>query len=118
MEKQKVISSVLVRYVELTAACLALAGRQDFLSTHLLGIIPFIQNPEEDNNRFVFNRNLATSYDPTGTYSVENSELILRGNVNEVYKFKINGNNLIFESGEYAEGLVEIGTIFELTKNK
>lgn len=72
----------------------------------------------EDENQFQFNRNIATSYIPMGTYFVENDELLLTVNENEIYKFKIKGNTLIFESGKYAESLVEIGTVFELTKNK
>lgn len=71
-----------------------------------------------DENHFEFNRNIATSYRPMGTYSVENNELILKVNDNELYIFKIKGNGLIFESGKYAESLIEIGTVFELTKNK
>jgi outer membrane lipoprotein-sorting protein len=72
----------------------------------------------EDGNKFEYNRGGVTSYRPKGTYSVENNELILSVNDNEVYRFKIKGNSLIFESGEYAESLIEIGTAFELTKNK
>jgi len=72
----------------------------------------------DDENKFEFNRNIATSYRPMGTYSVENNELILRVNDNEVYRFEIKGNSLIFKRGKYAESLIEIGTVFELTNNK
>ena len=72
----------------------------------------------EEENQFTFNRNLATSYRPMGTYSVEKDELILKVRDNEIYRFRIEGDSLIFESGEFAEGLVEIGTVFELTKDK
>ena len=71
----------------------------------------------EDENKFQFNRGNATSYRPVGNYSVENNELILKVNDDEVYRFEIKGSSLIFKSGEYAEGLLESGTVFELTKD-
>ncbi len=72
----------------------------------------------DDENQFEFNRNIATLYIPMGTYLVGNNELILKVNDNEIYKFKIKGNSLIFASREYAESLIEKGTVFELSKNK
>lgn len=72
----------------------------------------------EDDNKFNFNRGSVTSYRPRGTYTVDNSELTLSVNDNEAYRFEIKGNSLIFESGEYAESLFEIGTVFELSANK
>ena len=71
----------------------------------------------DDKNEFQFNRDSATSYRPVGKYSVENNELILRVNDDEVYRFEIKGSSLVFKSGEYAEGLLESGTVFELTKD-
>lgn len=71
----------------------------------------------EEENHFIFNRNIATSYLPTGTYSVEDDELILKVNDQEIYTFRIEGDRLIFESGEYAESMIEKGTVFELTKD-
>lgn len=72
----------------------------------------------EEENRFKFNRNLATSYIPMGTYSVEEDELILKASEEEIYRFRIEGDRLIFESGKYAESLLEIGAVFKLTKNR
>lgn len=72
----------------------------------------------EEENRFEFNRNLATSYRPMGTYVVENDVLVLKVNDQETYKFKIKGDTLIFESGKYAESLIEKGTVFELSKKE
>lgn len=72
----------------------------------------------EEDHQFKFNRNLATSYLPMGTYSVEKDELLLKVNDKEIYRFRIEGDRLIFESGELAESLVDIGTVFELTKDK
>ncbi len=72
----------------------------------------------EDKNEFQFNRCSATSYTPVGKYSVENHELILKVNDDEVYRFEIKGSSLIFKSGEYAEGLLEVGAVLELTQDK
>lgn len=72
----------------------------------------------EEEHQFTFNRNLATSYWPMGTYSVEKDELLLKVHDKEIYRFRINGDSLIFESGEFAEGLIEKGTIFELKKGE
>lgn len=66
---------------------------------------------------FEFNRNLATSYRPRGSYSIENGELILFVNDAENYKFTLEDEKLIFESGEFAETLIEKGTIFEWVKD-
>ncbi len=71
----------------------------------------------EDNNKFEFNRGSNTSYRPTGTYSVENDELLLKVSDTEIYRFEIKVKDLIFEGGEYAEGLIDVGAIFELTNN-
>ena len=71
----------------------------------------------EPENKYQFNRDSTTSYRPVGKYSVKNNELILRVNDDEVYRFEIKGSSLIFKSGEYAEGLLESGTVFELTKD-
>lgn len=70
----------------------------------------------EDDGKFVFNRNLATSYLPTGTYTVEKGMLILSVSADETYRFRIDGNNLIFDSGKLAESLVEKGAIFRLSE--
>lgn len=72
----------------------------------------------EEDHQFQFNRHIATSYVPMGDYYVEDDELILKANENEIYRFRIRGNTLIFESGATAESLVEKGTVFELKKNK
>ena len=70
------------------------------------------------DQHFVFNRNLATSYRPSGNYTVENNVLTLRVNEDEVYTFKIEGDTLIFESGAYAESLLELGAQFKLLKTE
>lgn len=71
-----------------------------------------------EENQFVFNRNMFTSYWPSGSYAIENGVLILIANENEVYTFKIEGETLIFESGKHAEGLLKIGSRFTLVKDE
>lgn len=66
----------------------------------------------EENNEFEFNRSIATSYRPRGSYSIQNGELILKVDDTEEYKFKIDGEKLVFESGTYVENLLEKGTVF------
>ncbi len=71
-----------------------------------------------EENQFVFNRNMFTSYWPSGSYAIENGVLILIANENEVYTFKIEGETLIFESGKHAEEFLEIGSRFTLVKDE
>lgn len=70
------------------------------------------------DNEFEFNRNKVMSYRPKGIYKVENDTLILFVNKEEIYKFKINGEEIIFISGDFVETFVEKGTIFKLSANK
>ncbi|ETA79728.1 DUF4829 domain-containing protein [Youngiibacter fragilis] len=70
----------------------------------------------EEDGKFVFNRNLATSYLPIGTYTIEKGMLILSVSAEETYRFRIDGNDLIFESGKLAESFVEKGAIFRLSE--
>lgn len=68
----------------------------------------------KEGKQFSFNRNIATDYDPVGTYILNKDKIILQvnGNVNEVIEFKISEGKLIFESGKLAESLIEKGTVF------
>ena len=67
----------------------------------------------DENCRFSFNRNIATSYDPRGRYYVEKEKIILYVSEEEEYSFGMVGDGTLeFLSGEYAEGLVPIGTKF------
>lgn len=68
-----------------------------------------------ENHQFEFNRNLATSYRPMGTYKVENSTLILKANENELYYFTIDGDELILQGNKLTEQLLEDQSIFKLT---
>lgn len=66
----------------------------------------------KENNKFVFSRNIATSYDPSGTYSIKDGELILTTNnvTQEIYKFKIDSNSIILETD--MKPLLEKGTVY------
>ena len=68
-----------------------------------------------DDNQFEFNRNIATSYRPSGTYSVKDNILTLFVSENEEYKFLVDGDKLIFKSGDTAADLVEEGAVFKLS---
>lgn len=70
----------------------------------------------EAGDNFVFNRNLSTSYRPMGSYAVDQDVLTLTVNDTEKYIFKIQDQRLVFQSGRLAEGLLQIGTVFERQK--
>lgn len=64
-----------------------------------------------EDRTFVLNRDIATSYDPAGNYTIKGNKLLLQSNEGTI-EFKINGDTLIFESGEIAESLIKEGTEF------
>lgn len=68
----------------------------------------------KEGKQFSFNRNIATDYDPVGTYILNKDKIVLQvnGNENEAIEFKASGGKLIFESGKLAESLIEKGTVF------
>jgi len=70
------------------------------------------------DNQFQFNRSSALSYMPSGTYSIEDNILILSVSENEVYRFMIDGDKLIFESGDMAEDFIKEGAIFKLSEKE
>ena len=70
----------------------------------------------KENNEFEFVRNIATSYVPIGKYKVEGNILILDG-INDLYKFQIDGDKLIFLSSNKDTALIDKGTVFVLEKN-
>jgi len=69
----------------------------------------------KENKEFQFNRNIYMSYLPFGTYSIDGNKLILYVNENESYLFIIAGDNLIFESSNGINAIVEKGTVFKLS---
>jgi len=69
----------------------------------------------EENEKFIFNRSLATSYLPMGTYSVEGNILTLYVNTNESYIFRIDGNKLVFKRGNITGDLIKEGAVFMLS---
>ena len=70
-----------------------------------------------EDESFVLNRDIATSYNPTGTYTIEGDKLLLKSNEG-IIEFKISDDMLIFESGEIAESLIKKGTEFIYEDNK
>ncbi|MBS4025458.1 MAG: hypothetical protein KGZ96_07250 [Clostridia bacterium] len=67
-----------------------------------------------EDDTFVFNRHLSTSYRPSGTYVIKDNTLTLYANESELYIFNIKNNKLIFESGTTIKSLLEKGTTFIL----
>jgi len=70
----------------------------------------------KENHQFEFNRNIATSYLPIGTYKVENQTLILMANENETYSFTINGDELILQGSKLTDQLLKDHAVFKLKK--
>lgn len=70
----------------------------------------------KENHQFLFNRNIATSYLPMGTYTVENTTLILKANENELYYFMIDGDELILQGNKLTDQLLKDHAIFKLTR--
>ena len=68
------------------------------------------------NNQFEFNRNgsLSLSYIPMGTYSIEDNTLTLAVSEKEMYRFVVDGEKLVFKSGNIPEDWVKEGAIFKL----
>lgn len=73
----------------------------------------------KSDNQFEFNRWGATSYLPMGTYSTEDNILTLQVSVNEVYKFEVDGENLIFQGGNIPKDWIfGEGAIFKLAEDR
>jgi hypothetical protein len=70
----------------------------------------------KENNQFVFNYSILSSYLPIGTYEIENSNLIMKTDDGEFqYVFMIKDNTLIFngeESSSATFGDVQDGSVF------
>lgn len=64
-----------------------------------------------EDETFILNRDIATSYDPAGSYTIEGDKLLLKSNEG-IIEFKISDDMLTFESGEIAESLIKKGTEF------
>lgn len=67
------------------------------------------------DNQFIFNRHIATSFQPLGNYVIENGKLILKTKYNNEFIFTISNGQLIFMSGQLAEPFIPEGTVFTLT---
>ena len=55
------------------------------------------------------------SYCPSGRYLVEGDNLTLTVNDEEIYRFKIEEDKLIFKSGEWLEKMIAVDTVFEFS---
>ena len=67
-----------------------------------------------NDNEFTFGFQ-TLSYTATGKYTIEDTSLILNVNDDEMYIFIVDDGKLIFESGEWAEKMLEKGTMFQLS---
>jgi hypothetical protein len=115
--KKKLVAVLIVALIVITTGCSnkeELALGKYIAEEGRPGDVAWVSLLED--NEFVFNRGSATSHRPMGNYHIEDEKLILTGHSDDVYVFEIDGDNLIFASGELAERLVEIGTIFKLDK--
>lgn len=118
--KKKVIFIVLIFIVVLVVA--AGCSNQNKIEELKIGKYVMQDTKVEDwawvllkeDNKFEFNRDLATSYLPMGTYSIEDNILTLESNVNEEYKFTIDGDKLIFNSSTTVGAIVKEGSVFKL----
>jgi hypothetical protein len=68
------------------------------------------------DNEFMFVRHIATSYVPTGNYSIKKGKLILRVSDNEEYVFIIKSRQIVFDSSFETESLITKGTVFKLSE--
>lgn len=75
----------------------------------------------EANNKFVIAFNLTSSYIGIGDFSVVDDMLILNDigikKEPKQYRFKINGDSLIFESGDFASKFFVQGEVFKLKQD-
>lgn len=68
-----------------------------------------------ENGKFVFNRSLASSYDPQGNYTLEGNTLVCQTIQKETYRFTVDGDTLYYI--EEQDGiLTPDGTAFILKK--
>lgn len=74
------------------------------------------------DNKFIITFNFISSYIGIGDYSVVDNKLILNDigikDKPKQYIFKIDGDSLTFESGEYASKFFKQGTVFKLVQEK
>lgn len=69
----------------------------------------------EKDSQFEFNRNLATSYRPQGSYTVKDGIVTLQAAASETYVFELKEGKLIFQEGEMAAGFLKKGDVFALS---
>lgn len=69
----------------------------------------------KENNKFGFNRHIATSYLPEGTFDIKDQELMLVVSDNEKYIFTIKDKGLVFKEAKDVGAIVKPGTVFEFS---
>jgi hypothetical protein len=69
-----------------------------------------------EGNKYYLCGPAAVSFTPSGTYTIDGDVLTLYDGNEEAFKFIMNGDTLIFESGEWLENWIEPGTIFMLAE--
>ncbi|WP_055667708.1 hypothetical protein [Desnuesiella massiliensis] len=69
----------------------------------------------KENNKFSFNRHIAASHLPEGTFDIKDKELILVVSDKEKYVFTIKDKGLVFKEAKDFGGIVKPGTVFEFS---
>lgn len=72
----------------------------------------------QGDGTFEIHLGIAISYQPTGTYTVENHELILRMKDQETYRFLMRQDTLILTHVSSADGLFSEGMYFKRSKEE
>ena len=70
----------------------------------------------QDNGEFYVEGRPYVSYRPMGSYEIVGNILFLNYYENRQFTFRINGNSLIFESGEWLENWIPKETVFTLSE--
>lgn len=71
----------------------------------------------QEDGTFEIHLGIAISYEPSGTYTVENHELILRMQNQEAFRFQMRQDNLILIRVSSSEGLLFEGMRFIRSKS-
>ncbi len=119
MKNSKIMVVIILAFCIFNTGCTSSKSSQD------LKIGKYVEKNDgvswvllKDDNQFVFSRNIATSYDPSGTYLIKDGELILTANkdTGEIYKFKVDGNSIILETD--MKPLLDKGTVYIYTNEE
>lgn len=70
-----------------------------------------------EDNKFIFNRNIMSSYHPVGSYGIKKDKLTLHVTDDEEYIFIIKNGQLVFVGVPGAGEVVEAGMVFKLSES-